>query len=84
MVQPLYRGRVRRLRKILASDGQAGKFCHGDTPTLADICLVPQVSTRRYKLDMAPYPNIQRIAASCMKVEAFRLSAPENQPDAEP
>jgi maleylacetoacetate isomerase len=71
--------------KILASDGQAGKFCHGDTPTLADICLVPQVyNARRYKLDMAPYPNIQRIFATCMKVEAFRLAAPENQPDAEP
>ena len=71
--------------KILASDGQAGKFCHGDTPTLADICLVPQVyNARRYKLDMAPYPNIQRIAATCMKVDAIRLAAPENQPDAEP
>ena len=71
--------------KIVASDGQAGKFCHGDTPTLADICLVPQVyNARRLKVPLDRFPTIVAVDAACMKVEAFRLSAPENQPDAEP
>lgn len=70
--------------KILAEDGLTGEFCHGDTPGLADICLVPQVfNARRYKLDMEPYPTIRRIFDSCMALEAFAQAAPERQRDAE-
>jgi maleylacetoacetate isomerase len=69
---------------IIAGDGLAGTFCHGDAPTLADICLVPQVfNAQRYKLDMAPYPTIQRVFANCMELPAFTRAAPENQPDFE-
>jgi maleylacetoacetate isomerase len=72
------------MEKMLAADGMAGDFCHGDSPTLADICLVPQVANAaRYRLDMSPYPTIARIAANCSKLEAFREAAPENQPDFE-
>jgi maleylpyruvate isomerase len=72
------------LERILASDGQAGIFCHGDMPGLADVCLVPQVfNARRYKLDLAPYPTIMRIFEACMALPAFENARPEKQPDAE-
>jgi len=72
------------LERILANDGQSGTFCHGEAPTLADICLVPQVfNSWRYKLDLAPYPTITRIFDSCMKLPAFEEARPEKQPDAE-
>jgi len=73
------------IERILAGDGQAGAFCHGDTPGLADICLVPQVfNARRYpSFDMNPYPTIRRVFDNCMGLEAFERARPENQPDAE-
>ena len=73
------------IEKILASDGKAGKFCHGDTPGLADICLVPQVfNARRYpSFDLNRYPTIMRIFDNCMKLDAFDRAVPEKQPDAE-
>jgi maleylacetoacetate isomerase len=72
------------LEEFLAEDGQTGEFCHGDTPGLADICLVPQVfNARRYTLEMTPYPTIQRLFENCMRVDAFEAARPENQPDAE-
>jgi maleylacetoacetate isomerase len=73
------------MERILADDGMAGDFCHGDEPTLADICLVPQViNAQRYKLDLSPYPAIQRIFANCLKLPAFDRAMPAKQPDAEP
>jgi len=74
------------IEPILGSDGKAGRFCHGDAPGLADLCLVPQVfNAKRYpSFDLTPYPAIQRIFAECMKLPAFERAAPENQPDAEP
>lgn len=73
------------IEKTLASDGKTGKFCHGDTPGLADICLVPQVfNARRYPtFDLKPYPTIMRIFDECMKLDAFQRAVPEKQPDAE-
>jgi maleylacetoacetate isomerase len=73
------------IEPMLAKDGRAGEFCHGDTPTLADICLVPQVfNARRYpSFDMKPYPTIRRIFDNCMRLDAFDRARPEKQPDAE-
>jgi maleylpyruvate isomerase len=72
------------LEKILAESPETGKFCHGDTPGLADICLVAQVANNaRFNLDMTPYPAISRINAECSSLPAFIKAAPANQPDAE-
>ena len=71
------------LEKTLAGDSETGRFCHGDAPTLADVCLVPQVANaRRFKMDLAPYPTIVGIDAACQAVSAFADAAPERQPDA--
>jgi len=60
-----------------------GPFCFGDTPTLADICLVPQVyNAQRFEFPLADYPLIQAVNAACLKVPAFSDALPEKQPDA--
>jgi len=65
------------------ADEATGAFCHGDAPTLADCFLVPQVyNAERFECDLASYPGLMRIAERCRALEAFRLAAPENQPDA--
>ncbi|HZH26292.1 MAG TPA: maleylacetoacetate isomerase [Azospirillaceae bacterium] len=65
--------------------GPTGAFCHGDTPTLADICLVPQVfNARRVPFDFAPYPTLMRVFEACMRLPAFDAAQPSRQPDAEP
>jgi maleylacetoacetate isomerase len=64
--------------------GGKGRFCHGDAPTMADCCLVPQVfNAQRYQSDLAPYPNTMRVFEACMKLEAFDRAQPARQPDAE-
>jgi maleylacetoacetate isomerase len=63
---------------------EARQFCHGDTPTMADCCLVPQIfNAKRYNSDLAPYPTTMRIFEACMKLEAFDRAQPSKQPDAE-
>jgi maleylacetoacetate isomerase len=68
---------------MLAGSKQTGRFCHGDTPTLADAFLVPQVfNANRFGADMAPYPTIRRINDACLALPAFDRARPENQIDA--
>jgi maleylpyruvate isomerase len=65
--------------------GRPGSFCHGERPTLADICLVPQMyNGRRYDCDLEPYPTLRRIDEHCRSLPAFAAAAPERQPDAAP
>ena len=70
----------------MLKSGGTGKFCHGDTPGLADICLVPQVfNAYRYlnDNDLSVYPTMMRVFRECMKVPAFDKAQPDKQPDKE-
>jgi maleylacetoacetate isomerase/maleylpyruvate isomerase len=61
-----------------------GRFCHGDEPTIADCCLVPQVfNARRYKCDLSHAPTVLEVFEECMKLDAFQRAQPSRQPDAE-
>ena len=64
--------------------GGTGKYCHGDVPTMADCCLVPQIfNAKRYQCELAPYPVTMRIFDACMQLDAFERAQPSKQPDAE-
>lgn len=72
------------LESLVSASPETGRFCHGDGPTLADICLIPQVAnTATFALDLAPYPTIRRIAEATAELEAFQRAMPSKQPDAE-
>ena len=72
------------LEEMIAAQPKRGKFCFGDAPTLADICLVPQLgNARRYGCDLAQYPNVLSIEKTCLALSPFADAAPDKQPDAE-
>ncbi len=71
------------LEKQLSGSKQTGAYCHGDTPTLADICLVPQMANAyRFKVPVDAFPTLVRIDKTCREHPAFAAAAPEKQPDA--
>ena len=62
------------------ADGAAGRYCHGDEPTLADVCLVPQVfNARRFAVDLERYPELMRRFERCMELDAFAAAQPSAQ-----
>lgn len=72
------------LEAHLAGSPDTGRFCHGDTPTVADCFLVPQVfNAQRFEVDLAPFPTVARINAACSGLPAFAAAHPSQQPDAE-
>lgn len=71
------------LEDMLVGSQDTDRFCHGDSPGMADCCLVPQLyNARRFHLDLAPYPTLVRIEQACLALPAFDRARPESQPDA--
>jgi maleylacetoacetate isomerase len=72
------------LEQRLADDAMVGRFAHGESPGLADCCIVPQCyAARRFGVDPSAYPRIAAIEAACLALPAFKAAAPESQLDAE-
>jgi maleylacetoacetate isomerase len=68
------------LERRLVRDAETGRFCHGDAPTLADVCLVPQVfNARRFAVGLEGYPRIVGIDAACREIPEFQSAAPDRQ-----
>ena len=64
--------------------GEEGPFCFGAAPTLADLCLVPQLANaRRFGVDVTAYPRLLKAEAAAREMKAFADAAPDRQPDAE-
>lgn len=72
------------IEKMLAARPGPGPFCLGAAPTIAAVCLVPQVfNAWRFKVPVEPYPLVLAVVEECMKLPAFDLAQPSRQPDAE-
>jgi maleylpyruvate isomerase len=72
------------MERLLAEKQPAGRFCHGDSPTVADICLVTQVTPARlFKCNLDSYPLTMRVYDACMSIPAFADAHPRKQPDFE-
>jgi len=72
------------VERMLQADAPSGACCHGDAPTLADCCLVPQIfNALRLDCPLERWPTLRRIYAHCMTLEAFQRAAPAGQSDAE-
>lgn len=71
------------IEAMLANSAETGTFCHGNAPTFADCCLIPQINnSRRFDTPLEAFPHILRIEAACMALRAFQQARPEAQPDA--
>jgi len=72
------------MERLLAEKKPAGRFCHSDSPTVADICLVTQVTpAKTFDCPLAAYPRVMRVYDSCMAIPAFADAHPSRQPDSE-
>ena len=74
---------LRALEQLTQGENPQAPFCFGDRPSLADVCLAPQMfNARRYAVDLSPFPKLRAIDKHLLSLPAFAAAAPENQPDA--
>jgi maleylacetoacetate isomerase len=75
----------RAIEEVLTRDKRTGRFCCGDAPTIADICLVAHLASAKLfgARDPAAFPTAHRIFQACMAIEAFAAEHPQHQPDAQ-
>src|SRR6476660_9459703 len=75
----------RAIEDVLARDQRTGRFCCGDHPTIADICLVAHLTSAKMLCDLSPtpYPTARRIFSACMEIEAFAVEHPLRQAGAQ-
>lgn len=73
-----------KLEAAITGTKGTGAYSHGDAPSMADCCLVPQIfNARRFECDLAPYPTTMRVFEACMQLESFVRAQPSKQPDAQ-
>jgi maleylacetoacetate isomerase len=76
---------TRVVEEMLSNDARTGRFCYGDSPTLADVCLVPHLTSAQmlYNCRLDSQPTVRRVLVECMKIRAFTAAHPSNQADAD-
>ncbi|MGO9331803.1 MAG: maleylacetoacetate isomerase [Steroidobacteraceae bacterium] len=76
----------RVIEEMLCRDSRTGRFCYGDAPTMADVCLIPHVTSAQmlYRCDFSAYPTIRRIVDAATRLQAFADAHPIRQVDARP
>lgn len=73
---------LQTIERRLVADAETGRFCHGDSVTFADLCLVSAVNiVDHMKLDVRPTPTVARITAACREMVAFQRAHPSRQSD---
>jgi maleylacetoacetate isomerase len=73
------------VERQLANSPATGRFCHGDTPTMADVLLVPQIfNAQRMECNLDHVPTVMRVFGECMQLDAFQAAQPSACPDAAP
>jgi maleylacetoacetate isomerase len=78
-----FREGLRQAEARLGSDPGTGRFCHGDRPTIADLCLISQVAgAKGFQVDISDLPTVSQITATCLEIDAFARAHPLNQPGA--
>lgn len=72
------------VERKLAASPQTGRFCHGDSPTLADLVLVPQIfNAQRFECRLSHVPTVMKVFEACMRLDAFSKTQPSACPDAQ-